>query len=176
MKSAALRAVPLLLLVLPLVAWSHGPTPRRVTEAIDIKAAPDKVWALAGDFAGMNKWNPLVIACSADKGNAVDSQRHVVLKNGAELVDSMDWYDTAQMSYTYRLMNVPGEGLPVSFYSATLAVTPGPGGSHVTWTGNFYRADTHNEPAEGQDDESAEKAMHEFLAAGLQGLKQTAEK
>jgi len=176
MSSAGVRLLAIFLVAQPLGAWAHGPTPRRMTGEIDIHASPEKVWALAGNFADMAAWHPLVTACSADKGNAVDSQRDVKLAGGVELMDSMDEYDAAHMSYSYRLMNSPGPGFAVSFYSATLTVSRAPDGSHVSWTGNFYRADTHNVPAAGQDDEAAEHAMREFLSAGLQGLKRAAER
>lgn len=159
-----------------IVASAHGPTPRRVTETVDIAASPAKVWKAVGDFASFAAWNPLVLKVTTDKGNAVDSVRHVTLKSGAELVDSMDFYDAANMTYTYRLMNQDVQKFPVSFYSATITVKPAGAGSQVEWVGNFYRADTQNEPPPGQDDDSAEKAMHDFLRGGLDGLKEAVQR
>jgi mxaD protein len=164
--AALLSMVPL-----PLPAYAHGPTPHRITETVDIHAPPDKVWKVVGDFAGFAAWNPQVLKATTDKGNEADSTRHVTLKNGADLVDSMDFYDAANMSYGYRLMNEDVQKFPVSFYSATITVKPAGQDSQVEWTGNFYRADTQNEPPPGQDDEAAEKAMHDFLRSGLDGLK-----
>lgn len=155
----------------PLMCAAHGPTPRRVTETVDIAAAPAVVWKKVGDFSGFASWNPEVVKCVTDKGNAVDSQRDVTLKNGAHLIDSMDFYDAPNMSYTYRLMNEDIQKFPVSFYSATLTVKPKGDGSEVEWVGSFYRADTQNDPPAGQDDEAAEKVMHDFFRAGLDGLK-----
>jgi mxaD protein len=152
-------------------ASAHGPTPHRITETIDIHAPAEKVWKVVGDFAGFAAWNPQVLKVTVDKGSEADSTRHVTLKNGAELVDSMDFYDADNMTYGYRLMNEDAQKFPVSFYSATITVKPGAKGSQVEWVGNFYRADTQNEPPPGQDDEAAEKAMHDFLRDGLDGLK-----
>jgi mxaD protein len=161
----------LISIVLPLPALAHGPTPHRVTETVDIHAPPDKVWQVVGDFAGFAAWNPQVLKATADKGNQANSKRHATLKNGAELIDSMDFYDAANMTYGYRLMNEDVQKFPVSFYSATITVKPDGQGSQVEWIGNFYRADTQNEPPPGLDDEAAEKTMHDFLRGGLDGLK-----
>jgi len=156
-----------LLLAVSVNAIAHGPTPRRITETIGIAAPPQKVWKLVGNFAGFAAWNPQVIQCVADKGNAVDSQRHVTLTNGAELIDSMDFYDGHNLTYTYRLMNQDVLKFPVGFYSATITVKSSAGGSQVEWIGNFYRADTQNEPPENLNDDAAEKAMRDFFQAGL---------
>ncbi len=126
---------------------------------------------MVGNFAGFASWNPLVVKCVANKGNAVDSERVVTLTSGAELHDSMDFYDAKSLTYTYRLMNQDVEKFPVSFYSATITLTPAAGGTHVEWIGNFYRGDTQNEPAENLNDDAAENAMRNFFDAGLAGLK-----
>lgn len=165
-----------MLLIVASSAVAHGPTPRRITETVDIAAPPKKVWLLVGNFAGFAAWNPQVAKCVADKGNAVDSQRQVTLANGANLIDSMDFYDAAHMTYTYRLMNQDIQKFPVGFYSATITVKPSAGGSQVEWIGNFYRADTQNEPPENLNDDAAEKAMHEFFQSGLEGLEQAVSK
>jgi mxaD protein len=158
-------------IVLPLPASAHGPTPHRITETVDVQASPDTVWKLVGDFAGFAAWNPQVLKVGTAQHDEADSTRHVTLKNGAELVDSMDFYDAANMTYGYRLMNEDVQKFPVSFYSATITVRPAGKGSQVEWVGNFYRADTQNEPPPGQDDEAAEKVMQDFLRSGLDGLK-----
>jgi mxaD protein len=87
----------------------------------------------------------------------------------------MDFYDVPNKTYTYRLMNQDIQKFPVGFYSATITVKAAGAGSEVEWVGNFYRADTQNEPPENLNDEAAEKAMTEFLQSGLQGLKAAVE-
>ncbi len=172
MKYCRLRIGVCLAVMLPLAALAHGPTPRRITETVDIAAPPDAVWKLVGNFAGFASWNPMVAKCVADKGNAVDSLRQVTLTNGAELHDSMDFYDPKNLTYTYRLMNQDVQKFPVSFYSATITLKPAAGGTHVEWIGNFYRGDTQNDPPENLGDDAAETAMRTFFHAGLEGLKQ----
>jgi mxaD protein len=171
-----LRLCTCLLAALPIAAIAHGPTPQRVIETIEIAAPPEKVWKVVGDFGGLAAWNPLVAKCAADKGSAADSERHVTLTNGAGLIDSMDLYDPAHMTYTYRLMNEDVQKFPVSFYSATITVKAAPSGSQVEWIGNFYRADTQNDPPENLNDDAAVKAMRNFFQSGLAGLKQALER
>ena len=60
-------------------------------------------------------------------------------------------------------------------FASTVTVKAVGKGSHVEWVGNFYRADTQNEPAENLNDAAAEKIMTEYLQEGLAGLKQAAE-
>jgi mxaD protein len=175
MRRNAPGALACMLLALPAVTMAHGPTPRRITETVDIAAPPAAVWKIVGEFAGFATWNPLVAKCVADKGNAVDSLRIVTLVNGAELHESMDFYDAANMTYTYRLMNQDVQKFPVSFYSATITLRPAGQGSQVEWIGNFYRADTQNEPPPGLDDDAGEHAMREFFRSGLEGLKRKVE-
>lgn len=159
-----------------LAASAHGPTPRKVEETITIDAPPAKVWELAGNFASLADWHPMVASVKENGGNAVDATRDVVLKKGGTLIDSLDEYVPDQMNYSYRLQTPDIEHFPVSFYSATFSVAPADGGkSKVDWIGRFYRADTGNFPAENQNDETAEAAMTEFFKTGLEGLKAKAE-
>ncbi len=152
-------------------AIAHGPTPKKVSETIDIKADPKAVWAIAGDFAGISKWNPEL---KASEGS--DKERTLTFKNGEKLKESVDENDKDKMTYSYRSGEANTKALPVSSYSATLTVTAKDGGSHVEWFGRFYRGDTGNEPAEDLNDEAGQKAMSGFFKAGLDGLKAQAEK
>jgi len=152
-------------------AEAHGPTPQKAAENVIIAAAPDKVWTLAGDFAGIGAWHPLVKAVDAAGGNAPGSTRKLMLAKG-DITDSLDEYDAARRTYAYRLAKENVEALPVSFYTVTLAVEDAGGGkSNVVWSARFYRGDTGNFPAEGLDDETAVGAMIDFFRRGLDGLK-----
>lgn len=151
---------------------AHGPTPQKAEEKITIAAPPAKVWAAIKDFADVS-WNPGITKTEATGGNdpAAGASRTITLKNGKVLVEGLDEYIADSMSYGYRLSTENLEALPVSFYSATIAVTPSGDGSEVTWIGRFYRGDTGNFPPENLNDEAAVKAMTEFLQEGLAGIK-----
>jgi mxaD protein len=159
-----------------LPAAAHGPTPKKVEETIEIAAPPAAVWSIVKDFGGIADWHPLVEASTAKGGNSAGGERTVTLKSGGELTDGLDDYDEATMSYGYRLSKENVDAFPVSFYSASVAVTPGAdGGSKVDWIGRFYRADTSNFPPEDKNDEAAIAAMTNFFQEGLKGLKSKAE-
>lgn len=150
-------------------ALAHGPTPQKAEEKIAIAAPPAKVWAALKDFGDVS-WNPAVTKVEASGGNAAGATRTITLKTG-KLVEGLDEYNDKEMSYGYRLSTENLEALPVSFYSATIAVTPAGEGSEVTWIGRFYRGDTGNFPPENLNDEAAVKAMTGFMQEGLKGLK-----
>ena len=150
-------------------AFAHGPTPQKAEEKITIAAAPEKVWAALKNFGDVS-WNPQIKKVEATGGNDSGATRTITLEKG-DLVEGLDEYNDKEMSYGYRLSTENVDVFPVSFYSATIAVTPVGGGSEVTWVGRFYRADTSNFPPEDKNDEAAVKAMTEFLQGGLQGLK-----
>ena len=150
-------------------ALAHGPTPQKAEEKITIAAPPAKVWAALKEFGDVS-WNSGIKKAEASGGNGSGATRTITLETG-NLVEGLDEYSDKDMSYGYRLSTENLEALPVSFYSATIAVTPAGEGSEVTWTGRFYRGDTSNFPPDNLNDESAVKAMTGFMRAGLESLK-----
>lgn len=150
-------------------ALAHGPTPQKAEEKITIAAPPAKVWDVLKNFGDVS-WNPAVTKAEATGGNDNGASRTITLKTG-NLVEGLDEYNDKEMSYGYRLSTENLEALPVSFYSATIAVTAAGEGSEVTWIGRFYRGDTSNFPPDNLNDEAAVNAMTGFLQEGLKGLK-----
>lgn len=150
-------------------ALAHGPTPQKAEEKITIAAPPAKVWEALKSFGDVS-WNPAIAKIEATGGNDPGASRTIALKTG-NLVEGLDEYSNKDMSYGYRLSTENVEAFPVSFYSATIAVTPTGDGSEVIWIGRFYRADTSNFPPEDKNDEAAVKAMTGFMQEGLKGLK-----
>lgn len=161
----------LALALLPFAAAAHGPTPKKVEKSVVIAADPAAVWAVLGDFAAISGWHPDVAASSGSGGNAAGGTRTVTLKAGGDIVDGLDEYDAAAMSYAYRLGTPNIEAFPVSFYTAAIKVEPDAAGAKVTWMGRFYRADTGNFPPDELNDDAAIAAMDTFFADGLDGLK-----
>jgi mxaD protein len=150
-------------------ALAHGPTPQKAEEKITVAAPAEKVWEALKNFADVS-WNPAITKTEASGGNASGATRTITLKTG-NLVEGLDEYNDKDKMYGYRLSTENLEAFPVSFYSATIAVTPAGEGSEVTWVGRFYRGDTSNFPPENLNDEAAVKAMTEFMQEGLKGLK-----
>lgn len=134
-------------LMLPFAAAAHGPSPQKVEKSITVKAEPAKVWAAVKD----PKWHP--------------SAANVKVKSA----------DDADMKFKYEI----AEGtIAASDYNSFLTVKAGPGAgeSSITWVARFYRVYKLNPPIpEGQDDETAVKAVNDMLDAGLANLKKTVE-
>ena len=169
------------LLALPLalaatVALAHGPTPQKVSQSITIKASPDAVWTIAGDFAGIGKWHPGLAKAEGSGGNKEGGGRTLTFRSGGTLTEGLDEWKADARTYSYRMSGEPDlKALPVSSYSATLTVIPDGDGAKVEWMGRFYRGDTGNEPPDDLGDEAGREAMNRFFADGLKGLKAAAE-
>ncbi len=134
------------------------------------------VWGLIGDFAKISAWNPAVTSSVAASDPDQGQERILTLAKGGKITDAQTDYDAKQMTYSYRRVDDDVKVFPVSFYSATITVTPTATGSEVDWIGRFYRGDTSNEPPPGLDDPDAVKAMTDFFDTGLKNLKTLAEK
>jgi mxaD protein len=152
-------------------AAAHGPTPIKVDEKITVPADPKTVWAIVGRFGSLAEWHPDVASVKASGGDAIGATRDVTLRKGGVLQESLDDYDPKELKYSYRMSDPNLDALPVSSYSATIAVRPAAGGgSEVEWYGRLYRGDTSNDPPENLNDDAARTAMSDFLRAGLDGL------
>jgi len=151
-------------------ALAHGPTPQKAEEKITIAAPPAKVWAALREFGDVS-WHPSIKKADATGGNAAGTASRTITLETGDLVEGLDEYSDKDMSYGYRLSTENLAAMPVSFYSATIAVTPSGGASEVTWVGRFYRGDTSNFPPDNLNDEAAVKAMTGFMQEGLKGLK-----
>lgn len=157
-------------------AWSHGPTRQKITEKIEINAPPEKVWAVISDFQDMS-WLPGIAKTIGEGGNTPDAaKRQLVLDNGGTIDETLYKYDAAGKTYSYRIAKVDVKVLPVTNYSATIAVLPAEGGkSTVEWRGAFYRGYPNNDPPPELSDEAALKAVGTIYRTGLEALKKKVE-
>ncbi|WP_051952994.1 SRPBCC family protein [Methylocapsa aurea] len=164
------------LLASALPAGAHGPTRQKITEKVEINAAPAKVWAIIADFHDMS-WLPGVAKTTGEGGNQPDvAKRQITLDSGATIDENLYKYDAAEMSYSYRIDKVDVKVLPVNNYSATIIVLPAEGGkSTVEWRGAFYRGYPNNDPPPELSDEAALKAVGDLYKSGLANLKKKAE-
>lgn len=156
------------------VALAHGPSRQKVTESVTIKAGPDAVWNKVKDFGGLQTWHPAVASSTVSDGSKVGSVRTLKLKDGGEIVETLESYDEAAKKFSYRAKD--GGALPVSNYSSTLSVKAGDGGTAVVeWRGAFYRAYPNNDPPPDKNDEAAVKAITGVYQSGLANLKKVME-
>jgi mxaD protein len=156
--------------------WAHGATPIKIEEKIEIHAKPEALWQIIGGFAQISAWNPSVTSSVAASDDRQGQERVMTLKSGGKMTDALTEYDAGKMTYSYRRVDDDVQIFPVSFYSATISLSPTATGTEVDWVGKFYRGDTSNEPPENLNDEVATKAMTDFFEAGLNNLKKLAEK
>lgn len=157
-------------------AGAHGPTRQKAEESIVINAPPAKVWALVGDFNGLDKWLPPVEASSATNGNTVGSVRTLSITGGEKLNEVLESYDAAGMKLSYKMREPNTKVLPVNNYSSNIAVTAqGANASKVTWRGAFYRGFMNNNPPAELNDEAALKAVSGLYKVSLEKLKKVAE-
>jgi hypothetical protein len=127
-----------------------------VAESVDLAAAPDKVWALIGQFGG--DWHPLIAQIQLT-GTGVGELRTVETIDGKQIVERLEAIDNSQ--WFYRYSNV--SGIPASNYTGTLAVKPRGGGSVVEWRAQFL--------ANNQPDIVVRTIVSTLLKSGLESLK-----
>ena len=162
----------LAIFIVPAIVFAHGPTRQKMTETVEIKAPPEKVWAVIGNFQDMS-WHPAVERTEGAGGNAIEATRVLFLKGGADArIDEVLYkYNTDKMSYSYRITAVDVKVLPVTNYSSHLTVKPAGDGSLVEWRGAFYRGYPNNDPPPELNEEAAIKAVTGVYRAGLDNLK-----
>lgn len=154
---------------------AHGPTRQKVSERISIDAPPAAVWQRIRDFGAMQGWHPAVESTELTGASGeVGAVRTLHLKGGGTVVEELTRYSDAEQHLAYKMKD-PGP-IPVSNYSATLAVAAGEnGGSVVEWRGAFYRAFPNNNPPPDQNDEAAIAAVTGVYQSGLANLKKVME-
>jgi mxaD protein len=170
MKNFPISALALSL-ALPFLSFAKGAKVLKVTESVEIKAAPAVVWAKVSDFGDLGAWHPAIkttqiLSGEAGKAGAV---RLLTLQDGGTLKETLLSFDPEKMRYSYDIV----EGvLPVSAYKSTITVGKAKKDlCKVTWSGEFKRKDVSENPAPGQDDTTATKTMSTVYRAGLDNLK-----
>ncbi len=175
-KSAFLAAC---LALTPAVAPAHGPSRQKVVETVTVNAPAARVWDIIKDFCSISTWHPGIAKCEGEGGNATGARRVLRLgaPDGPTIREELMQHDDAQMLYKYKIIEVDVKVLPVSTYSATIAVRDnGDGGSTVEWKGGFYRGYPNNNPPPELSDEAAVRAVTGVYTAGLAKIKELAEK
>jgi hypothetical protein len=158
----------------PVLAMAHGPSRQKVTETIEINAAPDKVWAVIGNFQDMS-WHPAFAKTEGTGGNEPNATRKLTLGNGATIEEKLNKYNAETKSYSYEITNVDVKVVPISNYSSSISVSGDGSKSTVEWKGAFYRGYVNNDPPPELSDEAAVKAITGVYKDGLAALKKKLE-
>jgi uncharacterized protein YndB with AHSA1/START domain len=89
-----------------------------ITTTIDIKAAPDDVWAVLSDMPATRHWLPGVIAARMD-----GDVRVCQMADGQQVHEKISDNSAEQRSFRFEHLRVP---LPVRRSGGTFTVTAGP--------------------------------------------------
>jgi carbon monoxide dehydrogenase subunit G len=129
-----------------------------VTEKVEVKAAPDKVWAAIGDFCGIANWHPVIASCEMSEADGT-KMRKLTTKDGGVLNEAQKSWDDQAMSYSYAIVDGP---LPVANYVSTIKVTGNGDASTVEWSSTFDAKDA--------PDDTAKEVISGIYKAGLEGI------
>ena len=184
------RILTLALMVIPVIAYSHGAPRLKVEESIIINAKPADVWNVIKNFDSINTWHPAIESTNAS-GNDNGATRTLTLTNGGTIDEKLKKIDSEKMIMNYEITNMSNAGeiddhgephevpvVPVSKYKAWLSVKADGEGSKVTWKGKFFRAYHGHQkiPPKELDDNTAKAAISGIYKAGLENLKAQMEK
>ena len=97
-----------------------------VADSVELAASPDMVWSLIGQF-GL-EWHAAV-ARTRLTGTGVGQLRRIDTRDGKEIVERLEEVDNERRFYRYSLV----AGVPASYYTGTIEVTPKGSGSVVAW-------------------------------------------
>lgn len=128
--------------------------------SVDVKAGADQVFAILGDFAGVEG---AMIKSKKITGSGIGCLRDLTLANGARVVERCENHDQNSRTLTYSIQN-DDHPLPFTAYVATLIVTPaGDGACRVDWFSNFN--------PRGAAEEEAIKAAQNIYTGAIKGAK-----
>ncbi len=158
--------------------FAHGPTRKKVQESIEINAPASAVWEIIGDFGSADVWLPMVTSSESAGDNTKGATRTLILGPDVKVYEELKKHSDEKMSYTYKIPVKTHDVsiLPVNNYSSTISVKDSGTGSVVTWKGAFYRGYPNNDPPAELNDDAAIAAVTALYKAGLENLKQLAEK
>ncbi len=173
----SLLCVAVAALVAPLAASAHGPSRQMVDETVQVNAPAAKVWAIIADFCSISKWNPEVTACSAAPGNKPKTLRTLTMKDGLQITDQLYKYEPKDMEMRFFMVKNNPKWMPINTLGSILKVSADPkGGCSVEWKAGFYRSFPGPTPPPNMTDEAATKDVQKYFLAGLNHLKEMAEK
>ena len=148
-----------------------------IFHTIDIDAPADQVWAVAGNFGGIQRWSPgtessrLVLHDRNETGAIRLLRRR---SDGTQVTEKLLDYDpyNMRMVYTY----VDGVVRASDYRSELVVKEINEGKSRVEWRGQFRRlAYWTDNPPPGQDDKAALDFLNGAYVSGLAGLKKAVE-
>lgn len=148
----------------------------KVEHSIIINATPEQVWAVAGDFVGLDRWLPVIPESRLilGKNNQVGAIRELTRLNGTKVQEKLIEYETDPMTLTYTY--VGGVVASTDYFATMIVSDAGDGKAKVVWKARFKRlAYWTDNPPEGQDDATPLNGLNKVYPAGLENLKKIVE-
>ena len=176
-----LKLALLSILLVPSFVFAHGPSRQKALVSIEIDASPDKVWGIVSDFCSIEKWNSMVITCSASQDSKKGSIRTIEYDTGERVSEQLFKHDVVNMKMLYAMEQLEKgriiKELPIATLSTGISVTSVDDGAStlVQMKGAFYRAFPGPTPPEDQTDAAAIEAVKILYKTGLEGIKFAAE-
>jgi Polyketide cyclase / dehydrase and lipid transport len=167
-------------LLVPVLAFAHGPSRQKALVTMEVHASPTEVWAIVSDFCSITNWNSMVKTCNASQGSEKGSVRTIEYDTGEKVTEKLYKNDTENMKMLYAMEQLEKgrimKGLPIATLSTTISITPADNGasSLVQMKGAFYRAFPGPTPPEDQTDAAALAAVTTLYQTGLEGIKAAA--
>jgi mxaD protein len=158
-------------LLLPLAAYAENRSLLVVSEIIEIKAEPAKVWSFLKRFDGLKDWHPVFSGSEIVSGRdgELGAIRLLTIKDGPSFTEELLALNEQGMAFTYSVIESP---LPIDRYLSTMSVkSNGSGGSIVTWVGQFSRKNPRASPPDAENDAAALSLITGAYQGGLQNLK-----
>jgi hypothetical protein len=148
-----------------------------IFHTIAINAPADEVWAMIGDFGGIQRWAPgtessRLILRDRNETGAIRLLRR--RGDGTQVTEKLLDYDpyNRRMAYTY----VDGVVRAADYFSEVIVKEAGERRSIVEWRGRFKRlAYWTDQPPAGQDDKAALDFLNGAYKSGLDNLKKVLE-
>jgi len=162
------------ILLIPALAFAHGPARQKTVVEIEVDASPDKV------FCSIADWNPMVTSCTATQGSEIGSIRTIEFDNGEKITEKLFKLDAGEKKILYAMEQLEKgriiKDLPIATLSTTITVTDNGGKSTVKMKGAFYRAFPGPTPPEDKTDAACIEAVNKIYKSGLDNIKTLAEK
>jgi mxaD protein len=162
-------------MLLSFAAFAENRSLLVVSEVIQIKAQPAKIWNFVKRFDSLKEWHPLFSGSEIVSGRdgQLGAIRLLTIKDGPSFTEELLAVNEPAMAFTYSVIESP---LPIDRYLSTMSVKPdGQGGSIVTWVGQFSRKNPRATPPEAENDASVVGLITGAYQGGLQNLKKLME-
>jgi mxaD protein len=146
-----------------------------VTETIDVKAPPAKVWNFVKPFDSVKQWHPMFSGSEivAGRDGERGAIRSLTIKDGPSFTEELLAVNEQAMAFTYSVIESP---LPIDRYMSTMTFKPNAsGGTTVTWIGQFSRKNPRANPPEGESDAAMVTLISGAYQTGLQTIKKVME-